>query len=152
MTAAELQILFLRALLLLLLYAFVGAAALLAWRELQATRRAPEPEPLATGEARLIVLDGAQSDRPPGASFGLGVVASIGRDLDNEIVLADPTISGRHAVITANDGAWWLEDLGSTNGTFVNSERLPHQAPALLRSGDVLQLGAVRLRLVAPAP
>ena len=147
MTALEAQLLLARALVLALLYGFLGVVAWLAWRDLRAARpgHARDAGPAAD---RLIVLDGGASDRPPGASFHLEPVTSVGRDLDNAVVLADPTVSGRHAVLHVREGAWWLEDLDSTNGTFVNGERLAREAPAIVRSGDVLQIGVVRLRLV----
>jgi pSer/pThr/pTyr-binding forkhead associated (FHA) protein len=43
-----------------------------------------------------------------------------------------------------------VEDLGSTNGTFVNGKAVEPGAPVITRSGDVVRLGAVRLRLVTP--
>jgi pSer/pThr/pTyr-binding forkhead associated (FHA) protein len=147
-SAAEAQLLLVRALLLALLYAFLAAVGLVAWRELRAAQRRERSAPRAPG-TRLVVIDGAASDRPAGSAVPAHAVTAIGRDLDNDLVLADPTISGRHAVLSRRDAAWWLEDLGSTNGTFVNAARLERTAPAVVRSGDVVQLGAVRLRLVA---
>ncbi len=150
MSAAESQLFFARALLLILLYSFVGAVAILLWRELRAARRLPAEARGRGPGARLIVLDGGQSDRPAGTAFSLPEVAAIGRDLDNQLVFVDPTVSGRHAVTNLRDGAWWIEDLGSTNGTFVNGRTVEPGRPALLRSGDLLQVGGIRLRLVAP--
>jgi len=150
-TALETQLFFARAVLLLALYAFIGAVGLVGWLDLRRSARRQAAAPAEPpGQVRLIVLDGATSDRPPGTWFGLEPVSAVGRDLDNDVVLADPTISGRHAVVSLRDGAWWVEDLASTNGTYVNGDRLPAEAPALLRSGDVVQVGAVRLRLVSP--
>lgn len=148
MSALEAQLLFLRMLLLLLLYAFLGGVGLVAWRDLRAARRREAQAPVVPG-TRLIVIEAGASDRAPGSATPARPVTAIGRDLDNDIVLADPTISSRHAVLNRRDAAWWLEDLGSTNGTFVNDQRLARAAPAVVRSGDVVQFGAVRLRLVA---
>jgi hypothetical protein len=149
-SAAESQLFFARAVLLILLYSFLATIGLLLWRELRAARRQPNVARVERPGARLIVLDGGASDRPPGSSLALPGVAAIGRDLDNQVVFVDPTVSGRHAVTNLRDGAWWIEDLGSTNGSFVNSQRVEPGRPALLRSGDVLQIGGIRLRLVAP--
>ncbi len=152
MTAAETQLLLVRAVLLILLYAFLGGVALVVWLDF---RRAGRPGVAAvsgasTPAARLIVLDPGGSDRPPGSSLPLAPVTSIGRDLDNEVVLHDATVSGRHAVVLRRDGAWWVEDLGSTNGSFLNGDTVRPELPALVRSGDTVQFGAVRLRLVSP--
>lgn len=147
MTALESQLLFARAVLLILLYAFLGAVLLVAWRELRQTRRQPAAPRREPG-TRLIVIDGGRSDRAPGSAFPTAPVTTLGRDIDNDVVLADPTISGRHAVVNRRDGAWWIEDLGSTNGTFVAGARAEAASPVVLRSGDEIQLGAVRLRLV----
>lgn len=153
MTSAETQLLLVRALVLILLYAFLAGVALVTWWDLKAQRRGGRRAAAATaaGSAhRLIVLTAADSGRPPGQALTLTPVSSIGRDLDNDIVLNDATVSGRHAVVGRRDGAWWVEDLGSTNGTWLNAEPVPAQVPALARSGDVLQFGAVRLRLISP--
>jgi hypothetical protein len=149
-SAVETQLLFARAVLLVLLYAFVGAIGAVAWFELRLAGRRDGTTPSPAPSTRLIVLDGGQSGRPPGTSFTVETVTALGRDLDNQVVLVEPTISGRHAVVNQREGAWWIEDLRSTNGTYVNGTRLAPESPAILRSGDVLQLGTVRLRLVSP--
>ena len=149
MTPIEAELLFARALVLIGLYAFIGLAGYAAWRELRQARRAT---PAARGmhAARLIVLEGGASDRMPGTQFGIGPIVRIGRDIDNDVVLADPTISGRHALLARRDGGWWIEDLGSRNGVEVNRTRLSAGMPFGVRSGDTVGLGAVRLRLVCP--
>lgn len=149
MDPLEAQLLLVRLLFLALAYGFLGAVGLVVWRELADRRGADRPATEAPGP-RLIVIAGGASDRPAGSSFALAAVTSVGRDLDNLVVLQDPTVSGRHAVIHHRDGAWWVEDLGSTNGTRLNGRPTPPLQPALLRSGDLLQFGSVRLRLVSP--
>ncbi len=73
----------------------------------------------------------------------------IGRDPRCDVVLADPVVSGRHAQITPAAGGCWLTDLGSTNGTFVNGQRVQQ---AFLRPGDRIRVGATELQLGGPAP
>ncbi len=63
----------------------------------------------------------------------------IGRDAHNDIVIAEADISRRHARLTRQENGYVLEDLGSTNGTFVNGQRLT--APHPLRPGDEVRLG-----------
>jgi hypothetical protein len=68
----------------------------------------------------------------------------LGRDADNHVVLDDERVSLHHALITVRDGVYWLEDLGSTNGTFVGEERRVMAAHPLV-DGDELRLGGVVL-------
>ena len=64
---------------------------------------------------------------------------TIGRSTTNSLVLQDTEVSRQHCLIAMEDGAVLVTDLGSTNGTFVNGERIA--APAVLRSGDRLTVG-----------
>jgi predicted component of type VI protein secretion system len=76
----------------------------------------------------------------PGAAFTLeGDQMTIGRDSSNEIVINDAEISRRHARLTFQGGKYVLEDLGSTNGTFVNGQRLA--GPRVLKPGEVVSFG-----------
>ena len=65
--------------------------------------------------------------------------ATIGRDISNRIVINDPEVSRRHARLTLQAGGYVIEDLGSTNGTFVDGQRL--MGPHLLRPGQTVMLG-----------
>ena len=80
-----------------------------------------------------------------GAVFGLDALTSLGRDVNNTIVVEDPFASAEHAVLTFRGRAWYVEDLGSTNGTYVNGSRIDGLAP--IGFGDELQIGQVRVRL-----
>ncbi len=66
-------------------------------------------------------------------------VITIGRDFSNEIVINDVEVSRRHARLTAQTGGFVLDDMGSTNGTFVNGQRL--LGPHLLRPGELISFG-----------
>lgn len=75
---------------------------------------------------------------------------SIGRLRSNQIVLAERRVSRRHALINAReDRKFWLVDLGSGNGTYLNGRRLVQ--PAILRDGDSLQIGSFRLTFREPS-
>lgn len=63
----------------------------------------------------------------------------VGRDLSNDIVINDPEISRRHARLFQQGNGYVLEDLGSTNGSFVNGQRLV--GPNILRPGDSITFG-----------
>jgi pSer/pThr/pTyr-binding forkhead associated (FHA) protein len=94
---------------------------------------------------RFLVLASPSGDPPVGAAFGLDAITSLGRDVNNSIVIDDPFASSDHAVLTYRGRDWYVEDLDSTNGTYVNGTRVVGVAP--LGFGDELQVGQVRLRL-----
>src|SRR5258706_15756935 len=76
-----------------------------------------------------------RSGPTPGASFILeGDQFTVGRAATNEIVINDAEISRRHARLTFQGGKYVLEDLGSTNGTFGNGQRLA--GPRVLEAGE----------------
>jgi predicted component of type VI protein secretion system len=66
-------------------------------------------------------------------------VTVLGRDVSNDIVIGDSEISRQHARISRTPGGYVLEDLGSTNGTYVGGERL--SGPLALNPGDMIGLG-----------
>jgi pSer/pThr/pTyr-binding forkhead associated (FHA) protein len=68
-------------------------------------------------------------------------VANIGRGDYNDVVIGDPSVSTMHAKLQRRDAVWILTDLGSTNGTFVEGERLTGEAP--LGPGTTLKFGDV---------
>ena len=89
-----------------------------------------------TSQFQLIMRSGPT----PGASFNLeGDQLTIGRDSTNDITINDAEISRRHARLTFQGGKYVLEDLGSTNGTFVNGQRLA--GPRVLKAGEVVSFG-----------
>jgi predicted component of type VI protein secretion system len=81
-----------------------------------------------------------RSGPTPGATFALeGDQLIIGRDATSGIAINDAEVSRKHARLTFQGGKYVLEDLGSTNGTFVNGQRLV--SSAVLKPGDVVSLG-----------
>lgn len=67
----------------------------------------------------------------------------IGRAADNTLIINDPQSSSHHAEVTSDPGgnSYQIADLNSTNGTFVNEQRLPPHAPRALNTGDVIRIG-----------
>jgi hypothetical protein len=81
-----------------------------------------------------------RSGPTPGATFSLeGDQLVIGRDSASAIAINDAEVSRKHARLNFQGGKYVIEDLGSTNGTFVNGQRLV--SPVVLKSGDVVSLG-----------
>lgn len=76
----------------------------------------------------------------PGKIFELSQnQMTIGRDITNDLVINDAEVSRKHARLTAQGGGYVLEDTGSTNGTFVNGQRL--MGPHMLRPGELILFG-----------
>ena len=69
---------------------------------------------------------------------------TIGRHESNDISVSEQTVTGKHAKLLLEDGKITLIDLGSTNGTFVNGERIRSHE---LKSGDRFRLGNVEMTL-----
>jgi pSer/pThr/pTyr-binding forkhead associated (FHA) protein len=74
----------------------------------------------------------------------------IGRDVGNDIVIARETISSFHATIEYKDGYFYLEDLRSTNGTCLNDDKLGHNEPVRLKSGDKIDFSIHEFRFLIP--
>src|SRR5450631_513036 len=80
-------------------------------------------------------------------------INSLGRHPNNSIQLLDKIVSKEHCILEQRDGQFILRDLGSLNGTYVNSERV--RGEQLLRHGDEITLGSTRARYddgVQPLP
>ena len=69
----------------------------------------------------------------------------VGRNPECALILDDDFASGRHARIFHRDNAWFVEDLGSTNGTFVGTERLT--GPVRVEAGSTLRIGKTVIEL-----
>jgi HAMP domain-containing protein len=144
---------------LVLLYLFIWRIVRTAAREL---RRTPHEDSMILSPAAAARM-GLGAAAPAARSVRLVVEQSpsfvsgdaflvdsasltIGRGGENAIVLAgDDFASGQHARVEARRDSVWVHDLGSTNGTYVNGERIV--GARRLAPGDVLRVGATDLRL-----
>jgi DNA-binding CsgD family transcriptional regulator len=99
-----------------------------------AKRLIPLPMFVVTSEgqlrSRVLVVDGDE--------------LVVGRRSESDLHLPDPHVSRAHAVVRRHSGAVWLEDLGSTGGTFVNGEQVT--GSQALRHGDIVRFGTVETR------
>jgi pSer/pThr/pTyr-binding forkhead associated (FHA) protein len=110
----------------------------------QGGRDKPIAKPRGGGKAprSLVVLDeqGAKVE-----TIQLNGTLQVGRAEACQIRLPDTYASSFHARIYSRDGSWHIEDLGSTNGTYLNQRRIT--APAELRAGDKVKIGKTTLDL-----
>lgn len=112
-------------------------------RGLLRRRRAPQDAEAGTPVARqLVVTEG----RSAGTSYQLAGVMGIGRAASSAVLIDDDYSSSRHAqLVPAGDGSWVVEDLDSTNGTYVNTVRITQ--PTRVGPGDTIRIGRTQLRL-----
>ncbi len=103
-------------------------------------RQAPAARP--RGPSYLVVTEGGLA----GTRIGLtGAPVLIGRANDSTLVLTDDYASTRHARVSLHDGAWYVEDLGSTNGTYYGQRKL--DGPVLMEIGVPVRIGQTVLEL-----
>ena len=97
---------------------------------------------------QLVVEGGASDDE----SIPLLAPSSfMGRQPGNEVVVAEAGVSRKHAEIVETEGEYYLRDLKSTNGTFVNDKRL-EDGDYLLKDGDSIRLGASKVSYIFRSP
>jgi pSer/pThr/pTyr-binding forkhead associated (FHA) protein len=123
---------------LIYLFFFVVIRAL--WRDLRST-----VSTAGTPLGRLVVLASPEGQPEAGTSIPLDAVTTLGRDVNNTIMVDDAFVSADHAMLTFRGRVWFLEDRRSTNGTFLNGQPVQDEVP--MGYGDEIQLGAVHLRL-----
>jgi hypothetical protein len=106
--------------------------------------RPVDVERVASGGGALVIRSGGGR---VGQSFALrGDRVTIGRSPDCDVFLDDVTVSRDHAVLVHRQGAWFLDDSGSLNGTYVNRHRIDSHR---LDDGDELQVGKYKLTYLA---
>lgn len=126
-------VLILRILMAVFLYAFLGWTIFTLWNDLKfhsqilSRRSIPTLTINVEGDPQSLNLSFSQTE------------VIIGREDSCDVTLPDPVISGRHARLNYRNMHWWVEDLMSTNGTYLNDERV--EMPAILINGDELRIG-----------
>ena len=109
------------------------------------------PGSAAHGQASSAVSLVAQRGLQMGQIFALhSGVNTIGRDSGNDVLLSESSVSRSHARIVVQPEGVWIEDLGSTSGTFVNGQRVT--GSTWLRSGDAVQVGGAVILSVQVGP
>ena len=133
-------VLALRVLLAVSLYAFLGWTLFTIWRELHA-----QGSLLAARKTPGIGLNIQIDDQTPTQRYVTQPEILLGRDSHCDIPLLDDTVSVRHARLAYHHGQWWLEDLGSTNGTWLNKEKV--STPTVIIGGDQIDCGKVSISI-----
>jgi pSer/pThr/pTyr-binding forkhead associated (FHA) protein len=133
-------VLILRILLVCALYAFLGTTLWVMWRELSATS-----DQLSGRKIRAIRLRVDTASHEPIVRTFAKAEVTLGRDPASDLPLADEAVSARHAVMTFHHGQWWIEDLGSRNGTRLNAQRL--EGATVLTHGDEIACGKSRIEV-----
>ena len=106
-------------------------------------RRGRDAAPSLPAGPSTLLVQGTGNARP--RTVRLAASMTIGRAPECELRLEDTYASQQHARLFAKNGSWFVEDLGSTNGTFVNDQKLA--APAMLQPGDKVRVGQTILEL-----
>src|SRR5512133_109873 len=135
-------VLIIRAIVSLLLYAFLGTALYIMWQDLQM-----HSELVKAAQVPLLMIKPITDDINP-AEFNVPEVI-IGRDPLCNFIIPDETVSSRHARLGYHHNQWWLEDLNSTNGTFLNDDRV--YTPTVVITGDEIRCGQIVLKIVIAA-
>ena len=155
--AVDTALLILKIAFLVLLYLFIWRIVRTASRDLRLPQEsfilapsreggiATTPPPVRSG--RLIVVKSPELDE--GMDFELNSSQlTIGRGRQNDIALAhDDFVSARHARLEPRQDGVWVQDLGSTNGTYLNGARL--EGPRRVTPGDIVRVGETDLRYEA---
>jgi len=128
-------LLILRLVMTLTLYAFLGWALLTLWRDLKR-----QSELAAARQTPPITLS-RQAGEGSTPHYFTSQEILIGRDPVCDCQIDDMTVSASHARLSYHHGQWWIEDLNSTNGTFLNQEAV--LIPVVVTSGDELRCGQV---------
>ena len=133
----------LKFLFLALVWLFFARVLRAVWAELRPADIGAPPASGGSSEGRLKVVEPAERR---GTVFDLGDEVTVGRAGGCHIALEDDkTVSQLHARVFRRDGRLYVEDLGSTNGTYLNAKKVG--GPVALQRGDRLQIGRTVLEV-----
>jgi len=134
----------LRLLLTVSLYAFLGWAFVTLWRDIKS-----QSVLLSNRKVPRISLTVVSANFGPRVRHFTQAEVTVGRDPACECPLVDAATSARHARLSYHHNQWWLEDLGSTNGTLLNQEKLT--VPTVVISGDEFRCGETLITITLAA-
>ncbi len=114
-----------------------------AQRDAEGGQAAPSEGPPA---ARIVIVEPERCGLPPEAGFAVPPGDSVGRHPESTIYINDHFVSARHAQLAWGPSGWLLTDLGTTNGTYVNGQRI--SGSVSIASGDILRFGRVQASFI----
>jgi len=138
---------------LALLYLFFLRVIRAVWAEVALPQATAVPAPVGAAprrsskrrERRVSQLTVVEPAGMKGANYPLGEELTVGRAAGCQVTLDDNYVSQLHARIFMRDGTLFVEDLGSTNGTYLNSRRV--SGPEAMKRGDQLKIGSTVMEL-----
>lgn len=122
------------------LYYFLWRVLQTLWQELKQQSTSISSKKIPGIHFDITMGDGSES----AFRFRQGEIL-VGRSTQCDISLADESLSANHARMAHHHGQWWLEDTGSTNGTFLNNDRVT--VPTVIISGDEIKCGNTRFNV-----
>ena len=129
----------LRILLAISLYTFLIWALYTLWNELRTSQHLLNSKKVPPLSVRILEIE-------PEAVHQYNLTQlMIGRDPNCDVCLPNELVSAQHARLSFHHNQWWVEDLQSTNGTFLNDERV--YTPTVLISGDELRCAKINLKI-----
>ena len=134
--------------LLVLKWAFIGLVYFVLWMLLKAVWRemgqrlsADVRQPAAAPGRLRVLQNGGGSGLSSGMVIPLQPETSVGANRSNNLVIRDPYVSRQHARLRWDGLNWWIQDLGSRNGTFINEQRCPAHQELKVPFGARLRMG-----------
>ena len=119
-----------------LMYVFLVLVVRAIYRDIKRPEAAPRARRKKKEQPQLVVIT---ADRNVGARYMLTEDISIGRAANSSVIIDDTYASQQHARVFAQNDSYRVEDLGSTNGTYVNGRKISY--PLELRVGDRIKIG-----------
>jgi pSer/pThr/pTyr-binding forkhead associated (FHA) protein len=136
-------VLVIRALVSLSLYFFLGTALYIIWQELRT-----QTELSRATQVPVLTISPIDDGETNPVEFTTPEVI-IGRDPTCSYSIQDETVSSRHARMSYHHNQWWVEDLNSTNGTYLNEDRV--YTPTVVISGDEIRYGQIIIKVTINA-
>ncbi len=131
-----------------LLLLFVGLIGWYLARDLRAVRLRDDASQMIAGG--LLVVDSQIEALSAGTRYDLLPATLIGRGARCTVILDEPYVSVEHATLSRRDKRWWLEDLGSRNGTLLND--IDVREPTVVTNGDLITVGSTRFKMELSRP